>query len=72
MDDYDMDDCDHEFEEVYCPRCNKYAGMVCLYCGDANDGGDHMVSQIEIWCDCTMEELEAFHRNERTDGNKGQ
>ena len=47
-----MDNCDHDFEPQYCGRCGKYQGMECNHCGDWYDGGDHMVSQEDIWCQC--------------------
>jgi hypothetical protein len=59
--------CDHDYESAYCERCGKYTGMVCNACGDCYDGGDHMAAQFDIWCDCTIEELNDFHYDARTD-----
>jgi len=54
------DNCEHLYGAAYCDRCGKYTGEVCEFCGAWYDGGDYMDSQVEIWCQCTVEEMEEF------------
>ena len=61
----DEEDCEHLFSDVYCPRCGKFAGQVCEFCGVGSDGGDYLASQEDIWCQCTADELIAFYEQQK-------
>lgn len=45
--------CEHEEREAaHCLNCDGFLGMVCLNCGDVYDGGDHIASLPDWWCEC--------------------
>lgn len=48
---------DHDWENTYCEVCGGYTGATCNHCGEWCDGGDHMVSQEDIWCKCPAPHL---------------